>query len=353
MPTNRCKCGAKYRYPESSIGKRAKCKKCGTIFTLKSEDDEAPIPIAADSDMRSEIAAAAAQAKSAPATPPVSAAYLPSADSEGRLGRTVIEEAPAPTSYLRSLASTVMFLRSGHNAAMFVVVWGLLAFSYTLLRAAGCFGLPGQLIILGWYSAFRFDVIAEASAGEKDLPALAGTEGVYDGIIVPLVKWLASWVIVLLPAYVCLLFMLGTGTVTAGELSDLILGGVSGSLQGATAEMVPFVVLLCAGVFIWPMIVLCVTLGGFATLSRLDMLILTIIKTFPVYILTVALVFGTDLLNGLLAALMTGRVGEGLGGYFLLGILVAGIGVYFEIVAMRVIGLYYHHFKQRFAWSWE
>jgi len=28
------------------------------------------------------------------------------------------------------------------------------------------------------------------------------------------------------------------------------------------------------------------------------------------------------------------------------------IEVYFTIVAMRTVGLYYHHFKERFAWSW-
>ena len=33
-------------------------------------------------------------------------------------------------------------------------------------------------------------------------------------------------------------------------------------------------------------------------------------------------------------------------------LLVVGISLYFEIVAMRVIGLYYHHFKHRFAWDW-
>jgi len=30
-----------------------------------------------------------------------------------------------------------------------------------------------------------------------------------------------------------------------------------------------------------------------------------------------------------------------------------GVTVYFDIVLMRLIGLYYHHFKDRFAWSWE
>jgi hypothetical protein len=26
---------------------------------------------------------------------------------------------------------------------------------------------------------------------------------------------------------------------------------------------------------------------------------------------------------------------------------------YFGVVSMRIVGLYYHHFKKRFAWSWE
>ena len=40
------------------------------------------------------------------------------------------------------------------------------------------------------------------------------------------------------------------------------------------------------------------------------------------------------------------------GGALILSFIGTGIAVYFEIVAMQVIGLYYHHFKDRFAWSW-
>ena len=29
-----------------------------------------------------------------------------------------------------------------------------------------------------------------------------------------------------------------------------------------------------------------------------------------------------------------------------------GLGLYLDVVAMRSIGLYYHHFKGRFAWDW-
>ena len=45
MPTQRCECGAKYRFPESSLGKRAKCKKCGAVFKLTGKEDDGTIPI--------------------------------------------------------------------------------------------------------------------------------------------------------------------------------------------------------------------------------------------------------------------------------------------------------------------
>jgi hypothetical protein len=34
------------------------------------------------------------------------------------------------------------------------------------------------------------------------------------------------------------------------------------------------------------------------------------------------------------------------------GALLVVLEVYANIFTMRVIGLYYHHFKERFAWSW-
>ena len=67
MPTIHCQCGAKYRFPESSIGKRAKCKKCGTVFVLEPDDDEGTIPLADDAEVRDEVAVAAEEAKAATA----------------------------------------------------------------------------------------------------------------------------------------------------------------------------------------------------------------------------------------------------------------------------------------------
>ena len=34
-----CECGAKYQVAEASLGKKAKCKRCGAAFTLKASED--------------------------------------------------------------------------------------------------------------------------------------------------------------------------------------------------------------------------------------------------------------------------------------------------------------------------
>ena len=92
------------------------------------------------------------------------------------------------------------------------------------------------------------------------------------------------------------------------------------------------------------MIILCIALGGFETVCRLDLIATTLIRTFPVYVLTLLLMFGAAVLEKTLTASTAGVSMR-----FVISI---GVTVYFDIVLMRLIGLYYHHFKDRFAWSW-
>ncbi|MCH8937752.1 MAG: hypothetical protein IIB90_18755 [Gemmatimonadetes bacterium] len=39
MATCYCECGAKYQVAEASLGKKAKCQRCGAAFTLKESED--------------------------------------------------------------------------------------------------------------------------------------------------------------------------------------------------------------------------------------------------------------------------------------------------------------------------
>lgn len=73
MPKFQCACGAKYRFPDSAMGKKAKCKRCGVVFTLEVDED-GPIPIAkdppdfGDSPLVDKVAAAESRVRSLPAS---------------------------------------------------------------------------------------------------------------------------------------------------------------------------------------------------------------------------------------------------------------------------------------------
>lgn len=357
MPTQRCECGAMYRFPESAVGKRAKCKRCGTVLTLTGDDEISPIPIADDGLM--DEMAAAERSKTAPAKPgesgtpthvgpPVSEAYLPSSEATGRLGKVVIERDVAPPSYWKSLFTTLMFPSTAGNLVTFVFVWGMLFVSAALLSAAGILGLVGQLIILGWFCSYRFSVIIDAAAGERDLPALALSS--IGELIGSILQWLGSWAVALLPACVCMVVMVYLGFSGGVNPLAFLSGGIAAAAQNA--EVIAVSVLAFAGMLAWPMIVLCVVLGGFATLSRLDLIVVTLVKTFPAYLLTAVIVFGADLSSTFITRHVPRSGGDVVFAYFMWHLIATGIHAYFEIVAMRVIGLYYHHFKDRFAWSW-
>ena len=74
-------------------------------------------------------------------------------------------------------------------------------------------------------------------------------------------------------------------------------------------------------------------------------MIVTIYKSLAIYFFTAGAIFITAVVQifTVIAALHLGAVGI---------IFMMLIILYLEIVALRMIGLYYHHFKTRFAWNW-
>ncbi len=356
MPAQQCTCGARYRFDDSAIGRKARCKKCGRVFTITPDAADGTIPLAADEPFGVDLASAVEQSQALPGEAPYRvspdpASPPPSLETALPSSPPLVAEPKPSRGYSGSLLWTLLFPTSLQNLVTFCVMWGLLCVSALLLRGPGFMGMVGLLLLLGrvvifgWYCAFRFETIIQAAAGEDDLPSLSFTEGWYDDILAPLFKWLGSWAVVFIPAVVSLIVIGMTTQLTPSDLAKQLLGGVGGILQGAGPELFVFVVLTCLALFSWPMVVLCVGLGGFETLWRLDLITVTIVKTFPVYLLTVAIVFGSTMFSGIIAA-STGGVST------ITIVLVIGVSLYCEIVAMRVIGLYYHHFKHRFAWDW-
>jgi len=165
--------------------------------------------------------------------------------------------------------------------------------------------------------------------------------GVWDGIIIPFLRWVGTWVIVFVPVFVLM-------TVMAVAPISAIMGGVTGIIT-ASGLAKTLLLLVVAGLCLWPMVVLCVSLGGFEALVRVDLIASTVVKTLPMYLLTVGIVLGTQFVDYLWQT-DAGAVGMNITS--VRGILGVGVMLYLEIIAMRAIGLYYFHFKRSFGWDW-
>ncbi|HEY3244350.1 MAG TPA: hypothetical protein VGM03_13470 [Phycisphaerae bacterium] len=359
MPKVVCTCGARYQLPAGTEGKRAKCKKCGVIFVIPK-----PKPVPAEpGDMLALLEEAATQAKRAEvAAPSALAAAVENAPAAGASipRATAIDEVPALRgrqgtlpAFLRDAAWAFLFLIQPSNLVIMLIMWAVRTLKI-VVGFAPCIGIIASLIISGWYISFLFNTVAAAAAGEDDLPTLSLTEGIVDDVIMPLIKYVGVTLVLLLPA---IAYLVWTAT-------ELLSGGPQVLLEGGSALRDeglisgPFVALLLLALFLWPISILAVALQGLGAVVRLDLALRTIACTFVPYVLTCALVGGSfwvqDWLSGQLLgrAMMRGK-GLDLGKLFVAGIVVSGLTVYVDIVAMRIVGLYYRHYRKRFAWTWE
>lgn len=205
-------------------------------------------------------------------------------------------------------------------------------------------GVP-ILIIKCWFASLYFSVIRETAAGSEDLPGLSLEGGWFEAILVPALKYVGAFAVVFFP-FVVMSILSATGV-----------------LPPSLHYLLP--ILFMAGVFMVPMSCLLFALEVPGALLKLHVVLTTIAKTILPYLamwLMLALILvalmsvsvGGNLMLGMLfpkgwlttsvrtfAATIAGRV------------VVALLGVYLMIVAMRVIGLYYLHFKRRFAFVME
>jgi len=364
MPRQQCQCGARFKFSESSLGKKAECKKCGAIFTLTGDDDLGPIPVAGEPDAFSAVVTH----WSADRTPPVPVPPGPPAPrgSPAALGSgTSFPSMPESSSitrrnYAGDAIWTFLFPAvSPNNLVVFLIIWAGMSLIPLVLAHAWPLGAIGALILFAWYTAFRFAVLESAAAGENDLPEVPVLRDPGEALLAPLIKWIGSWGIVFIPALAYLISLAVNGDSSWTDALVSLGGGLTELWQGATGEHVGFVVLSCAGIAMWPMVVLCVAIEGFRAVLRVDLIALTIARTFPRYVLTLILMFGAVLLLNVLgtgaavAGVRSAPGGGGLGGSIIVPILGTGLRVYLDIVLMRLVGLYYHHSKGRFAFAWE
>ena len=346
-----CACGARYRVPDSAMGKHARCKMCGDKFAiplLEKVDEPGPL---------SELGALPPGAAIEPPRPPagVSVSATP-AVAHGRHGGGGARASAATAqreharAYFRAVGRAFGFPLRPRNLAPFFVLWFIVCLKIPLMYA-GCLGLIGMLIVQAYYFAFCLNTMGDAANGEEDLTQVVLSGSWVDDLIVPAFKFLVSWIAVWAPAAIYLVAVVDL------DVWILIAMMFHNSFDpvfadGSSADRTLFLVYYMGGLFFWPILILSIGLGGMPGIFRIDLILRTIVKTFPAYVFTVVLTFAALSIPFVYGWLSLEFLDSSLGLRLALPIMIYGLELYAMIVAMRVIGLYYYYFKDRFAWSW-
>jgi len=354
----KCKCGKALKIPSRLAGKVAACPQCKRKYRIPAEPD--PQPSHLDLDLLSGLPV------DPPASPPsieletnpegqleppsaiavdsdapVKLGYAREQDAPTGIGSRLgdVIEGPKRTFWVDALGSFVYPVRDVSNATTCGFIL-LLSSVTVLLGFAGILGFIGSVIIDGWLVALFFSIIQDTASGSDDLPSLIGGNGMLDDIVLPGFKFIGAGAVVLGPAAILSIFI-AFGWVAA-----------SWRLMGTFW--------FAAGVFVLPISLLLFAFDAPGAIFRLDLIVATIFRTlFPylamwLILLVVAAVYGlTFLAPGLLEFKSPGSGGKLIETHIGLGFLLRMLGTFLALVAMRVIGLYYLHFKKRFAFDLE
>jgi hypothetical protein len=251
-----------------------------------------------------------------------------------------------------------LFIAQPNNIIMFGFIWMLFIIREVIgaIALVSCLQTVASFILTGWIYAYYLNCIKEMASGEDDLPKLTLTEGILDDIIIPFFQYIGTWVVLMLPAVV---YLVAVGVAAkAGLVLSLLTLDAAGFSAIAGTVLVPFLILVGIGIFLWPIVILAVALGGMTSVYRIDLILATVFRTFLPYLATFLLVAAAFVaqvaVNAAIASGGTGTMTARLSANKLV-LMLLGLGAtaYFSIATMRIIGVYYRHFKHRFAWSWE
>ncbi len=246
-------------------------------------------------------------------------------------------EGPRRSYWSDAIGSLMYPFRSGGNIANFIVI-AIIALVAIPLGFVGFYGLFGVFIIFGWIRALYLSVVQDTASGSDDMPGVKMEDGFLEDIIKPAFKYMGSYAVALLPAIAYTLGMAG-GMVPASMQSEYVL-----------------LAWIAGGLFIWPIFLMLFAFSALDMIYRVDLIFATIFRTLGPYLslwgmlLLVTLLSMLPSLSGIFSALNIPITVPSLPDY---GIATDAIykvlDVYFSIVTMRLIGLYYLHFKRRFA----
>lgn len=331
-----CICGTHIRLPERAAGRRARCTSCGAVFNVPRSGQCVPAAKreAPPQDPVTEVGLLAPSPMGvdggpmSPATRPVAVA---------RQTRNTIGE--DKSSFWEDAAWSFVFFLNTANLSVLITVSlvQLLLVGLQFVPFLGMLGWVLSLLFWMWLCSFYFHVVLETAAGEDEL-STAGFSDIMEELIRPCLRFLICGAIALGPAY---------------------LVAVSGIAKEDEVPWHAVIPVGAAGLFLWPVMILGTAVGGGLPLRSIHLLILTVIKT-PLAYLSVCLLVGVAIVSASVSTMgMDGLLTRLFGRHPPLSLVAISVvlgGVvqtYAWIVAMRVIGLYYRHFKSRFPWRAE
>ncbi len=311
-------CGGRIQIDPSASGGRITCRLCGKELAL-------------------------------PGAKPVVLDHAPQADVPGYVSPPDRDVIGAPTCgfWGDAARSFTAPLRRGGLVTFLIVliIQGLIV----ALGFAPIVGIIGQFFALGWLYAFYLNIISHTAGGEDTFPDVGMSDGIGEDIVKPFFRFIGSFLWVWLPAGVyAFVSALNKGLLTEEQDAVVVFG------------------LWFLGMFIWPMTVLTIAIFGFNPGAlRYDLQVRTIVKALPQY-LSVWVLLMLTIGRLVLATLADAGGGDSTTGApnqwewmswtpesFVGMIAMAVVQSYMILVAMRVIGLFYRHYKHLFVWAAE
>jgi hypothetical protein len=232
--------------------------------------------------------------------------------------------------------------RSGGNIVNFCVI-SFVTLLTIPLSGMGVIVVAPSIIIFGWIRSMYLSVVQDTAAGSDDMPGIKMEDGFLEDIIKPALRYIGAYACAMAPA---VSYMIAAGT---------------GLLPHSLASPIVFLLWLAVGILLWPMYVLLFAFGASSHVTRIDLIFTTIFRTFLPYLALWIMLMLVGLLSTLpLLAVIVGILGlnmnipeiptwGGVAGRCVMEVL----DVYFSIVSMRIIGLYYLHYKNRFTLTFE
>ncbi len=254
----------------------------------------------------------------------------------------------------------MLFPSSLHNLIAFLTIWLVLSFASVMPLSGGRlfrFGYFLWVVVALWYAAFRINVVEASAMGRFQLPDVEITTHLLFDLLSPAVRWFGSWLVVMIPALMYVIDRAYDGVNVIGNTWQALVNLPLGGAGGPTVDPV-LTLLVLAGIFFWPIVVLVVAISDFGELRHFERVLITLARSPGPYLLTVLIVAASYAVHILASMFLgaTNTAGWGTavtpGGWLLQRVLGTGVELYVSIVAAMAIGLYFRHFGHRFAWDW-